>query len=212
MLTTCNQMQSISKSREIYMFRFAILCLTLATLLATVGTATASSVSVKLSGPGAVDDTTIKAGEKVSFDIYVANDTVFTFFQLGFRIFSDDITSVIHPADSGNGKNERGDVKAYNGFENASIFDMGGLHVVDMISPTSWDGKLPDTIGFGGMCVHKKYEPHPLQKNISIDLIFEQPGTVTIDSSWFPPLGEWMFAPPEHNPEWGGPYTFKVVE
>lgn len=190
------------------MLRFTILFLTVAVLLLAVGSATGSSVSVKLSGPGAVDDSTIKAGEKVSFDIYVANDTVFTFFQLGFKIISDDITSVIHPADSGNGKNEHGDVKAYHGFEDASIFDMGGLHVVEK----SWDGKLPDTVGFGGMCVHKQYDPHPLQKNISIDLIFDQPGTVTFDSSWFPPLGEWMFAPPEHRPVWGGPYTFKVVK
>lgn len=190
------------------MSRFVILFSVAAALLLAVGSATASSVSVKLSGPGAVDDSTIKAGEKVSFDIYVANDTIFTFFQLGFKLVSNDISTVIHPADSGNGKNEHGDVKAYNGFENASIFDMGGLHVVEK----SWDGKLPDTVGFGGMCVHKQYDPHPLRKNISIDLIFDQPGTVTFDSSWFPPLGEWMFAPPAHQPEWGGPYTFKVVK
>lgn len=190
------------------MFRFTLSILVAAVMIFAVGSVMASSVSMKISGPGAVDSTTIKVGEKVSLDVYIENDAEYTFLNLGFKMTSPDIKTVVHPADSGNGKNEHGDVKAYNGFQDASIFDMGGLHVVEK----DWDGNLPELLGFGGLCVHNKYLPHENARNMSVDMIFNEPGTFVVDSSFFPPLGTWMFAAPKHFPQWGGPYEFKVVE
>lgn len=190
------------------MFRLNVLTLIAALLVFSVVSALASSVSMKISGPGAVDETTIKVGEKVTFDVYIENDGEYTFLNLGFKMTSPDIKTVEHPADSGNGRNARGDVKAFNGFEDASIFDMGGLHIVEK----DWDGTMPELLGFGGLCVHNKYMPHENQKNMSFDLIFTEPGTFVVDSSFFPPMGIWMFAAPKHFPEWAGPYEFKVVK
>ncbi len=190
------------------MRRFLLLITVLTVTALVSGSVMASGIALKISGPGAVNDSTIKAGEKVSFDLYFENDTVFTLINVGFKITSPDIATVTHVADSGKGKSTLGDVKAYNGFEDASIFDMGGLHVVE----TDWDGKLPEVVGFGGLCVQKSYEPHKLQRNISMDMIFDQPGTVVVDSSFFPPRGTWMFAPPKHSPTWVGPYKFTVIK
>ena len=104
-----------------------VLITAIAALLLFAGSTMASSVSIKLSGPGAVNDSTIKVGEKVSFDVYILNDAKYTVFNLGFKVSSSDITTVTHPADSGKGLNPKGDIKAYGGFEDKSIFDMTGL-------------------------------------------------------------------------------------
>lgn len=170
--------------------------------------AMATSVSIEVSGPGVVNDSTIKAGEKVSFDVYIENDQEFTCFTLGFKIGSNDIAAVTHIADSGKGHNPHGDVKAFNGFEDASIWDLGGMHVVE----SNWDGKLPELIGFGGLAAFKKYTPHDRAKTMSWDMSVGSPGTIVVDSSFFPPGGLWVFGQPKHIPEWGGPYIFQVVE
>ncbi|UCE25864.1 MAG: hypothetical protein JSU74_07425 [Candidatus Zixiibacteriota bacterium] len=170
--------------------------------------AMASSVSLGVSGPGVVNDSTIKAGEKVSFDVYIENDAEFTCFTLGFKIGSNDIVSVTHLADSGNGKNPNGDIKAFNGFDDASIWDLGGMHVVE----SNWDGKLPELVGFGGLAAFKKYMPHDRLKTMSWDMSVDSPGTLVVDSSFFPPGGLWVFGQPKHIPEWGGPYIYLVVE
>ncbi|MEW6413442.1 MAG: hypothetical protein AB1483_13380 [Candidatus Zixiibacteriota bacterium] len=190
------------------MRRFLLLLAVFAAATVLAGSAMAAGIALKISGPGAVNDSTIKAGEKVSFDLYFENDTVFTLINVGFKITSPDIAAVTHVADSGKGRNVMGDVKAYNGFQDNSIFDMGGLHVVE----TDWDGKLPELIGFGALCVQNTYQPHPMQKNISMDMIFKTPGTVVVDSAFFPPRGVWMFAAPKVSPTWPGPYKFTVVE
>lgn len=190
------------------MFRITVSIVTVIALTLFAGSVMGSTISFKLSGAGAVNDTTIKAGEKVSLDMYIMNDGEYRFLSLGFKFTSPDIATIVHPTDSGNGRNPNGDVKAYGNFSDLSVWDMGGLHVVE----SDWDGKMPELLGFGGLCVHKTYPPHHTEKKISIDLIFNEPGTVVVDSSFFPPLGEWMFASPEHLPRWNGPYTFTVVE
>ncbi len=176
------------------------------------GSVWAGSVGIKISGPGAVNDSTIKAGEKVSVDIYVANDTVFTGFSLGFKLVSPTIKEIIHVADSGNGLNDRGDVKGHNGWEDKSVWDFGGVFAVE----TDWDGKLPDLLGFGGLCIKQKYEPHEMKKVLSFDMIVPEAGPITIDSAFFPPGGAWLFsAPPPggaEQPDWLGPYNFTVVK
>ncbi|RKX25450.1 MAG: hypothetical protein DRP47_09805 [Candidatus Zixiibacteriota bacterium] len=172
----------------------------------------AGSISMKLSGPGAVNESTIKAGEPVSVDIYIANDSIYTGFSFGFSIVSKEIKNIIHVTDSGNGLNKNGDINGYNGWEDNSIWNFGGVFAVE----TDWDGTLPELIGFGGLCVQQEYKPHEIHKCLSFDIIFPEPGIVVIDSAFYPPGGRWLFAGPvsssSHEPDWGGPYKFKVVK
>lgn len=181
-------------------------------LVICLSSSMAASVSMKISGPGMVNDSTIKVGEKVSVDIYIANDTIFTGFSLGFSIKSPTIKSITHVSDSGNGLNDNGDIKGHNGWEDKSIWDFGGVFAVER----DWDGELPELLGFGGLCVKKDYEPHDLAKVLSFEIIVPDTGMITIDSSFFPPGGRWMFSAPPPGPagepDWAGPYTFKAVK
>ena len=71
-----------------------------------------AEISVKVAlGAGAVNDSTIKAGEKVSLDIYLANDKPHRGMTFGFKLSSADIKAVVHVADSGNGLNKNGDIR-----------------------------------------------------------------------------------------------------
>ena len=62
-----------------------------------------AAVKLVLSGEGAVNDSTIKAGKDFSIDIYVENDSIRTGFTLGFIFKSEDIVNIIHLTDSGKG-------------------------------------------------------------------------------------------------------------
>jgi hypothetical protein len=62
------------------------MCTALFFLAFGVSSILASSVSMKISGPGAVNDSTIKVGEKVTVDIFIVNDTVFRGYSLGFTV------------------------------------------------------------------------------------------------------------------------------
>ncbi|MDH4157525.1 MAG: hypothetical protein OEW00_09660 [candidate division Zixibacteria bacterium] len=174
----------------------------------------ATAVSMKVTGPGVVNDTTLKAGEKVSFDIYTTTDTLRTGFTLGFTIKSSDIKKVVHVSDSGKGLNANGDIKGYNGWQDKSIWDLQGVFAVER----DWDGQLPDLIGFGGVAVkigyRKEVEP---SKKLSFELVVPETGTLVVDSAFFPPGGEWIFSAPEeiellHVPAWDGPHKFKIVK
>jgi hypothetical protein len=186
--------------------------LTFCILVGMTAIVAAGSISMKLSGEGAVNDSTIKAGQPVSLDIYIMNDSVYTGFSFGFKLTSKDIKKIGHPADSGKGLNEKGDIRGYNGWEDKSIWNYGGVFVVDR----DWDGEMPELIGFGGIAVQQDYKPHEKQKCLSIDLLIPTPGMITVDSSFYPPGGRWLFAGPKpgtsEEPAWGGPYTFNVVK
>ena len=185
---------------------------TAALLALTIGVAGAGSISMKLSGEGAVNDSTIKAGQPVSIDIYAANDSIYTGFSFGFALKSPDIKEIVHVADSGAGLNEKGDIKGYNGWQDHSIWDFGGVFTVER----DWNGKMPELLGFGGLCVKNEYQPHENQKILSFDLIVPEAGTLVIDSAFYPPGGRWLMATPSPDavgePDWLGPYTFKVVK
>jgi hypothetical protein len=167
----------------------------------------APAVTLGISGPGAVDQSTIKVGEPVNLDLYFSNDKDRRGFSLGFRIISPDIKKIVHVTDSGNGLNKGGDVKGYNGFDDKSVFDLGGVWV----NEKSWDGNLPDTAGFAGVTVRQFYEPHDPMKVISMAIKVMEPGTLVVDSSFFPPGGYWQYGNTE-KPAWGGPYKFNVVK
>lgn len=187
----------------------------LSLVLLMAGSVTAGSLKLKLSGPGAVNDSTIKAGEKVSLDIYCSNDTLRTGFTFGLSIKSPDSTikNIIHVVDTAGGLNDSGDIKGYNGWENKSIWDFAGVMVVEK----DWDGILPELIGFGGLAIKKSFNPQELGKVMSIELIVNEIGTLVVDSSFYPPGGKWIFASPPDKappeaPEWDGPYRYKVVK
>lgn len=166
----------------------------------------ATSVTLKLSGDGAINDSTIAVGKKVSVDVYVANEGNFKGMTLGFKITSKNIKKINHPKSSSKGLNKNGDIKGYNGWQDLSIWDLGGVYV----TPTDWDGSLPDLLGIAGICKDKVYLPHESEKKVSFELIVDEVGVLVIDSAFFKPSGKWLFAPPFTVPQWNGPYTFKV--
>ncbi|MDF1544248.1 MAG: hypothetical protein P1R58_04000 [bacterium] len=193
--------------------RLKICAFVILTLAMMSSGAIADDVKVKISGPGAVDANTIKAGEKVSVDIYAATDTARTGFTLGFTLKSKDISNVIHVADSGNGLNKNGDIKGHNGWNDKSVWDFGGVFAVER----DWDGKLPELLGFGGLSIKKGWEPTDLTKTISFEIIVPEAGTLVLDSAYYPPGGKWLFSSPPRlagpsSPGWDGPHTFKVVK
>lgn len=165
------------------------------------------AVELRISGPGAIDEGTIKVGEPVSLDLYFSNDQDRRGFSMGFKLFSNDIKRIVHVADSGNGLNKAGDVKGFNGFQDKSIFDLGGIWV----SERSWDGELPDTVGYGGVTVYQFYEPHDMMRVLSMNVRVMEPGTLMVDSTFFPPGGYWKYGN-DDKAAWGGPYKFKVVK
>ncbi len=176
------------------------------------GPVQAGTISMQLSGEGAVNDSTIKAGEPVSLDVYVENDSLYTGFSFGFAFTSKDIKKIEHLPDTAGGLNDRGDIKGHNGWQDATIWNLGGVYVVER----DWDGELPELIGFGGLSVQQEYESHENQKCLSFDLLVPEPGVITVDSAFYPPGGRWLFATPKpganEEPKWNGPYSFKVVK
>lgn len=165
-----------------------------------------AAVTLAISGPGAVNDSTIKAGQPVDLDIYCANDKDRTGFSLGFAIKSPSIKSIKHVADS-TGMNETGNIKGHNAWDGKVVFDFDiGANEID------WDGKLPDLVGFWGLCIKRVLPPLESTKAFSIRVIVPDTGILVVDSSYFPPAGSWLYAPPAHAPAWSGPYSFKVVK
>jgi hypothetical protein len=178
-------------------------------------------VSLGLSGPGAVNDSTIKAGEPVSVDVYWVNqDDDRRGFVNSFRIFSDNIKTIKHwpdsgktynLADSGKGISEAGDVRAHSGWDGTNVWDFTGLRLISV----DWNGSLPDTIGFGGVVVKNKYGPHEKKKVLSWAMIVPETGTIMIDSTSYRPGGRWAIGNSEAaeiKAAWSGPYKFTVVK
>jgi hypothetical protein len=187
-----------------------VLCLT-----AVVAMAAETDVLLKISGPGAVDSTTIKAGQPVSFDFYFANNKDHgRGFTTGFCIKSKDIKKIVHAADKSGGLSESGDIKGYNGWETAGIWDLGGVY----IPRPDWDGNLPDTMAFAGAVVKKLYNKHPLLKVLSWNLVINEPGQLVVDSCFVRPGSAWQIVHADSTglvisaPGWKGPYIFNVVK
>lgn len=179
----------------------------------------AVSVSMKISGPGVVNDSTIKAGQKVSLDFYWENKSEYNGFSSGFRLFSPDksITAVSYPADSGKGMNKHGNMKAFNGWETKQVFDFGFW-----ASEPEVDGQLPELFGYAGVCMKQRWNPHPLQKTSSFEFVVNGAGKLVIDTSNTSPhylkvtrtrlAADTTNLPSSEIPTWGGPYTLRVVK
>jgi len=182
-------------------------------LLLCFGVVQAAEIRIEISGEGAIDSTTIKAGKPVSFDIMMENDAMRTGITFGFKLTSDEIKSIKHVADKKGGLTPDGDVKGHNGFEDSSIWDLTKVMVVRH----DWDGKMPELIGFGALCRNEEYLEHKMERKLSFQVQFDEAGTIAIDSAFYPPGGRWMYASPPntiptHKPKWDGPFEFKVVE
>lgn len=171
-----------------------------------------TSITMSISGPGAINDSTIKVGEPVSVDIYWENgDPDRRGFTTGFKVSSESIENIIHVADSGNGINEAGDLKAHGDWQGTRTWDFTGIRAIIV----DWDGQLPDLIGFGGLRVKNVYNEHENKKVLSWTMIVPEAGTITIDSSFFKPGGIWAVVGPEGvevTPTWDGPHVYQVVE
>ena len=105
-------------------------------------------------------------------------------------------------------------VRGHNGWENSNVWDFA-LWVVDV----DWDGKLPDTVGFGGQVVKKRYNAHERQIVLSWEMIMPDTGTFVIDSCFFRPNNAWKLFGVSKDAEsyeevmaWDGPHTFQVVK
>lgn len=191
-----------------------VIALAICMLVFSLSALAETSVSIKVSGPGVVNDSTLKVGEKVTFELYTTNDTIRTGFTIGMAIRSDDIKKIIHVADSGNGLNAGGDVKGHNGWHDKSVWDLNGV----FIKENDWDGILPDLLGIGGIAIKRGYKKDTEGlKKLTWEVIIPEAGNLVIDSAFFPPGGEWMFSSPptverEHYPTWYGPYKYKVIK
>ena len=181
-----------------------------------------TAISVGISGPGMINDSTIKVGQPVSVDVYWTNkDDDRRGFTTGFRMYSETIKSIKHRPDSGktftwadSGKvidTAVANVRAHAGWEGTNVWDFTGIREV----PINWDGNLPDTIGFGGLVVKNRYGIHDKKRVLSWTIIVPQAGTLVVDSTYFRPGGIWAIVGEdgiEIKPAWGGPYKFKAVE
>lgn len=197
------------------MKRTAVFCGVVTLVFAASGWA--SSFTLKVSGPGAVNDSTIKAGEKVSIDVYFTTKDTLKAFSCGYKIYSKDIKSITHVKDTSSGLNAEGDIRGWNGWEDKSRWDFGGVWP----AMKNWDGELPDTLGFAGAVVKKKYAPHPSTKVLSFAIMAPTEGTLMVDTTFYPPGGSWKVVlaptipgekPKDDKPIWKGPYKFKVVK
>ncbi len=181
-------------------------------LVWAVSASSQTTISLGLSGPGAVNDSTIKVGQPVSVDIYWENkDPDRRGFTTGFQIYSPTIKTIVHVADSGKGIDPAGDLKAFGGWEGTSTWDFTGIRSV----LNDWDGKLPDTVGFGGLRAKIEYTAHPKKKVLSMTILVPEAGVIVVDSSFYRPGGIWVIATPDGKevpPVWKGPYKFKVIQ
>ncbi|MEW5796290.1 MAG: hypothetical protein AB1772_07995 [Candidatus Zixiibacteriota bacterium] len=177
-----------------------------------VSTPGQTTITLGLSGPGAVNDSTIKAGQPVSVDVYwESKDVDIRGFTTGFRVYSPTIKAIVHVADSGKGINPAGDLKAHGGWEGTNTWDFSGIRVI----PTDWDGTLPDTIGFGGARAKVAESAHPRKKVLSWTMLVPTTGQILVDSTFFRPSNIWavaLTAGKEVRPLWNGPYKFSVIE
>jgi hypothetical protein len=192
-------------------FVFAVVAMAVSVVAAPMTT-----VTMKLSGPGAVNDSTIKAGQKVSLDLYFAAKQELRAVSFGFRLYSPDIKAIQHVPDTAKGLTEVGDIKGANGWNDFTKWDFLNRAVLK-----NWDGALPDTLGFVAAVAKKKYLPHEVMKVYSIDIVAPGPGTIVMDTAFYEPGGSFkaILAPngPEgakqdERPLWKGPYKFKVVQ
>ena len=191
-----------------YLLKSAVVPVTFAFLaVAPLVSAQNSEVKLMISGPGAVNDSTIKAGQPLDIEVHCSSKVERTGYTLGLKFSSSSIKTLKHVADSGNGMDAAGSIKGYNFWKDKSFFDL------DLgVKEQEWDGTMPEHLGFWGLSAKRSLPPIEMTKAFSIRIVVPDTGTIVVDSSFFPPAGSWMFAPPGDAPKWSGPYKYKVVK
>lgn len=160
----------------------------------------------KISGDAVVGEDSIVVGEEFSLDLYLSNVEKQSGFTLGFVLSGKKGFKGVRHVQPDSVLTAGENVRAHNGFEDKSIWDMTGI----MKPVFSWDGKLPDSILIGGIAMNKGWEKTDLERYVSITMEALSTGQFCIDSSFIPPGGSWMYAD-QTEPVWEGPYCFTVV-
>ncbi|MCK4460337.1 MAG: T9SS type A sorting domain-containing protein [candidate division Zixibacteria bacterium] len=158
-------------------------------------------IIVEPSGPGAGEGDTLYCDEPLTFDIHLRNhyDTTIMAIANGFRLYSPDGATWETPV-----YNSTGSLEPYLDF---------GVWV----NGFSVDGVSDDTISLGGLAAYNGIPNGFDAVVMTIGTRFDesQAGkTVCIDSTFFPPIGTWMWACTGGSliPDWGGPYCWTIAD
>ncbi len=167
----------------------------------------AQSAEFRVSGDGVIGQDSVQVGKDFSLDLYLTNADLVLGFTIGFEINGKNgLKSVTHLRPKGSEELEA-NISAYNGFDSTFYWDMGKLQ-----KPVySWDGKLPDSVLFGGVSMNKGWPKTEKPTHyISIAMRANQAGSICLDSAFIPPSGAWLFAP-KTGPAWDGEYCVTAV-
>ncbi len=176
------------------------ICFIAAILLITNGEVFSQAISLD-GTTGGISNDTIFVNQQVEFDIRInVEGSSHSGFSNGFRVYSTDgaeWTSMV------------GDTFSFGWGE---LFDL--IFSIDNFSVTGSDA---DTIGFGGVAI---FGPgfsstfNEITYSITIgpvDPIYHKKH-ICLDSTFYPPTGEWIWAGPEVIPSWDGPHCFTVID
>ncbi|HOD66770.1 MAG TPA: hypothetical protein PLR32_00550 [candidate division Zixibacteria bacterium] len=154
---------------------------------------------------GLVADGQIQAGKKITFHLRFTNKTGLPVagFANGFRVYSPD------------GATWGTTVADTTGLMPKGLMD-GGM----FITTFGISGSGADTVGFGGFRILKDGLPDGWSDVPATITIGPIPAsmvgkTVCLDQSFFPPGGYWLWSledQVENEPDFGGPYCFKIVK
>lgn len=166
-----------------------------------------------LNGEGTIDP-----GANLSFYIHITGDADnHRTMTNGYRFFSDDVTwdpitatdtdlNWAYPWDWRNAD--------YTCIPPCLFFDLGTPAMACVIVST---GSGADTVGYGG-CVGSIGSGLPAGFDdwayyITLNNVNGPDGApLTLDSSWYPPAGYWIWDIVEENIDWGGPYTYYMYD
>jgi len=155
-----------------------------------------------LSGAGAGSGDTIIAGRPVTFNIHFYNNSTqyIPGSANGFRLYSPESATWQLPVSSSTGALE-------------PYYDL-----ITSVNESGVTGSNDDTIGIIGAVATQPGVPPWFDEDvltISTQVAATHTGkTLCIDSTWFPPAGDWLwaFAGGSFVPEWGGPYCYQIVD
>jgi len=150
---------------------------------------------------------TVHIDGNYEFRIWLKNTVTLGGISLGFHIWSEDGTAWTWrsvpggwgPLGPGTGLACVTVVDGCRMDPPDNIWDMGGFTITER----DMNGQSPDTIYMGGVSMFGSLPPGPLEHMISLHLKVTDPsmgsGTICIDSSFLPPIGDFLFVDYEGN-------------
>jgi len=152
---------------------------------------------------------TLNVNEEITFSLRLANDAnVHQATANGFRVFSPDGAEW----DTLVGDTLPWGWSGYTPEEGWGMFDMFGITFF------STDGRLADTVGFGGTimtwCEGMQPNFNEIAYTITIGPIdpIHHLKTIVLDSCYYPPTGYWMWAFETVDPFWDGPHELVIFD